>query len=247
MATRNGQRGVVSPALWTYDIEEGKPIPRQRLTHGNEILPNILPEYPAIGDAVRYGNRLHTLPAVFHAFNHYQPEMPPAFVAPPQIDDALGLFVGYLLFDAWIDNTDRHHENWAFIEQNQEPKRFFLSPTYDHASCLECHLKNEERERRLNTSDLLYSVAAYAKRARSGLYGDSGDKKALLTIDAFAHLARLRPEAGRFWLERLSQVHDDAISSVLQRFPAERASPRETRFAAELMRANRAALLLLEI
>ena len=39
--------------------------------------------------------------------------------------EAVDVFVGYLMFDAWIANTDRHHENWALV----------VSPESNDASC----------------------------------------------------------------------------------------------------------------
>ena len=34
----------------------------------------------------------------------------------PAIRSPLDLFVGYLLLDSLIGNTDRHHENWAILQ-----------------------------------------------------------------------------------------------------------------------------------
>jgi len=52
--------------------------------------------------------------------------------APAQIS-SLGVFVGYMLLDAWTANQDRHHENWAAITG---AKGVELAPTFDHGSAL---------------------------------------------------------------------------------------------------------------
>jgi len=74
------------------------------------------------------------------------------------------IFVGYLVLDALIGNTDRHEENWAAVS-GREGRR--LAPTYDHASSLGFQLADSQRQERLITNDDGYSVEAYARRARS--------------------------------------------------------------------------------
>jgi hypothetical protein len=81
-------------------------------------------------------------------------------------------FAGYLIFDALIGNTDRHHENWGVaVVRNDTKVDFHLAPTFDHASSLGRELTDERRHDRLNTRDQGYSVEAYAERARSAFYG----------------------------------------------------------------------------
>jgi hypothetical protein len=74
------------------------------------------PEYPVAG---AYRLSEHTLDRVVAAITHHAvglPDIPESMLPlPPGVDDALGLFAGYLLLDALIGNTDRHHENWAVV------------------------------------------------------------------------------------------------------------------------------------
>ncbi|MEG3898961.1 MULTISPECIES: hypothetical protein [unclassified Microcoleus] len=53
------------------------------------------------------------------------------------------------MLDAWIGNTDRHHENWGFVEvrASKTPQVIaHLAPTYDYASSLgREHSKRLER------------------------------------------------------------------------------------------------------
>ena len=46
----------------------------------------------------------------------------------------LHYFVGYLVFDCWIGNPDRHDENWGFVFMPDNSIE--LAPTFDHASGL---------------------------------------------------------------------------------------------------------------
>lgn len=77
------------------------------LVHGNELLAEIDPSYSPAG--ARYvRTRQHTLDALSGALR--------AEVAPPwnwqppgDVQTAEQVFGGYLLLDAWVSNTDRHH------------------------------------------------------------------------------------------------------------------------------------------
>lgn len=63
-------------------------------------------------------------------------------------------FVGYLLFDALIGNTDRHHENWGVVVVETEgANAYHLAATFDHASSLGRELTDERRTDRLTTKD----------------------------------------------------------------------------------------------
>jgi hypothetical protein len=66
------------------------------------------------------------------------------------IGAAVDVFVGYLMLDAWIGNTDRHHENWGLVVHAQGTH---LAPSYDHAASLGAHETEENRHDRLTTRD----------------------------------------------------------------------------------------------
>jgi hypothetical protein len=68
------------------------------------------------------------------------------------------IFLGYLLFDALIGNTDRHHENWGEVLIHGDrtiagEAAFCLAPTFDHASSLGRDMTDLRRQERLNTRD----------------------------------------------------------------------------------------------
>jgi hypothetical protein len=103
------------------------------LIHGNELLQEHRPEYPV---HVAYGASEHTIAIVLDAlgrdFVH-----PPATTASAVLATAADWFLGYLMLDAFIGNTDRHHENWAVLERADRAGRHAsLAPSYDHASSL---------------------------------------------------------------------------------------------------------------
>lgn len=64
-------------------------------------------------------------------------------------------FAGYLCLDVLVGNQDRHHENWGAIRKQ---KGIALAPTFDHSASLARNLKEQEKQDRLNTTDVGYSV-----------------------------------------------------------------------------------------
>ncbi len=62
-----------------------------------------------------------------------------------QLRNAAELFAGFLLLDALVGNTDRHHENWGVVRTMAGDVH--LAPTFDHASSLGAHaLDDQKRE-----------------------------------------------------------------------------------------------------
>ncbi len=82
------------------------------------------------------------------------------------VETARDVFVGYLMFDAWIANQDRHHENWGLVVTLETTH---LAPSYDHASSLGSGETDTDREDRLSPSDKRRSVERYVERAVSAL------------------------------------------------------------------------------
>lgn len=132
------------------------------LVHGNELLQAIDSTYPI--HEIR-GVRAHTVQNVLSALDAVRAPAPD--VALPSAAD---WFVGYLLLDAVILNTDRHHENWGVLERGAGLRE--LAPSYDHASSLGRELTDDERRRRVATRDVRSTVDRYVRRARSGLFLD---------------------------------------------------------------------------
>ena len=61
------------------------------------------------------------------------------------IVSALDVFVGYLLLDAWIGNTDRHHENWGFVLVGEANERGRLAPRMCSRADVRSRLKSWPR------------------------------------------------------------------------------------------------------
>jgi hypothetical protein len=160
---------------------------------------------------------------------------------PSDITTALGVFVGYVMLDAWTANQDRHHQNWGAVQEADGTKR--LAPTYDHGAALARNLSDEERKERLETRDAGRALPRFANRAQSGFYRTVSDKKTLLAIEVFQAFAALDAVAARIWLDKLASIGPDTVTSLVSRIPSPRMSPVTQRFTLELLAHNQRRLL----
>ncbi len=151
-----GERCVISPSI----------VPRGcSLITGNELLGSHQPSYTQAFS--KFKQSAHTLETIWDVLEQSNCECPLHWNRPPGVYTARDVFVGYLVLDTLIGNTDRHDENWAPIQAPEEAlNRRHLAPTFDHASSLGCHETDENRKVRLDTKDFGRSVEKYAERSR---------------------------------------------------------------------------------
>ncbi|RKI40785.1 HipA-like protein [Corallococcus sp. AB004] len=229
LAVCEGKPGIVSPSF----LEPG-----DRLVHGNELLVKLDTSYPVDG---RFHISEHTAEAVFTALKQSQVKTwshcPHAL---PESFDGYDLFLGYLLFDAWIGNSDRHHENWAVVQRGEQR---MLSPTYDHGSSMG---RNETEPRamlRLEGKDPRVTIDSYASKCFSALFHPSSPQKAMPTLDAFFYASQERPLALGYWLDRLKSTTEEFVRMAFQSIPDDRITMTHRRFAHALIKHNRGRLL----
>lgn len=231
LATWNSTFGTVSPSFVPIN---------GTLILGNEILARRGPDYPQYQ---AFGVSQHTLDVVLAAISNNAVNQPLDWTPPDRILTAVDTFVGYLLLDAWIGNSDRHHENWGFVETRIESLTpqvtVHLAPTYDHASALGRELLDVKRQERLKGD----SVTAYVAKCRSALYAQVGDKKALFTLDAFLDALQRYPNAAKVWLTLLASVSIADTMALFNRIPRERISEIAIAFAQEILEINQRRLL----
>lgn len=141
-------------------------------------------------------------------------------------------WVGYLVLDALIGNTDRHQENWAVVGDGRRR----LAPTFDHASSLGFQLDDDQRSERLGTGDQNRTVAAYAARAVTKFEDSPHPCDA-----AIAALADASEVARAHWKDRLDGII--GIEHLTDQLPTHRASVPARSFANELFAENLARLV----
>lgn len=214
------------------------------IIHGNQLLGFVDSTYGRAERVRRYGEPSHTLEAIFSVFDYFDCRPPESFTASePQID-VIGAFAGYILLDALIGNTDRHHQNWAVTVAPGED-RFCLAATFDHASCLGRDLPEEEIVKRLATRDAGFSPEAYAERARSALFRPSETEKSMTTLEAFERVQRLHSKHGAVWLNRVENISEKEFGDILTAVPESRMPVAAKKFALRTMMHNRNRLLKL--
>ena len=234
LATLDGQPGVVV-LDFTDHTRAGE------LVLGNALLLEADPKYPQGG---RYRVAQHRIDTVLDVLDQ-QCTAPRDMRDEPVMSSAGAVFVGFLMLDVLIGNTDRHHENWGVLMPSDTARGAVavLAPSFDHASSLGQILTDDERLRRLETRDSGFSVDAFVRKARSALYGDLGSTQPLTTWEAMQWAGRRYDLALAKWLERLRTVPAQQLADAVRAVPEERMSPVAKRFAEAVLMSNRARLL----
>lgn len=225
------QPGVICPTM----------VPRPLiLVLGNQLLYFGDQSYPA-DEERKYGVREHTIDAVARLVSILEPPAAEWMTRTPNgIATSTGVFIGYMMLDAWVANQDRHHQNWGGIWDGSDLR---LAPTFDHGASLARNLSDEERKDRLATRDQKRSLDHFASRARSGFYESPNDAKTLPVLDAFQHFANREPESARIWLGKLAEISQIAVDAILAEIPPKRMSPVTREFTLKLLMINQRRLL----
>lgn len=242
LASWNGAKGVVTESF----VPSGG-----RLVHGNEILYRADGEYKSVAG---YNNNYHTVKMVMKFLANKSKIKtgrilnigpPISLDAVDSIKNAADAFVGYLMLDAWVGNTDRHHENWAICISMGEGIR--LAPSYDHASSLGRIESQEKKSDILTTKDRNRSISSYCDRARSALFRDVSDRKPLSPIDAFVEAASFRPLAAKYWQGRLKKVQPELVRHILDLVPESEMSATDRLFANAILETNSSKILTMAV
>ena len=236
LATCQQCRGIIS-LDFTDRRRRGEFVP------GNELLVEIDRSYP---QNAYYRASLHTVDNILRAIS--QDFLIPSVVEffPDGRCSPKALFLGYLLLDALIGNTDRHHENWGLLVKAEGGKRTAeLAPTFDHASSLGRELNDARIEACLagSRSKSGPSIERYANRARSAIYLRADDAHPLTPLEAFREFCLRADGASQAWLDKVAQIDDDALGVVVERVPTRILGPARKKFVCGLLSYNRTRLL----
>ena len=219
-----GNEGVISPLL----------VPKNgRLIHGNEILAKIIKGYPI---TKRYKVKEYQLKSVLAIIKIIPQLLPIGYGGNSIIKCPLDVFLGYIIFDCWIANQDRHHENWGMVLDTNKPS-LHLSPTYDHASGLGCRVPDRERRGRLTTKDTNFSIEAFAKRAITPFYNMRS--RYISTIDVVMQSSRQNKIASAYWINRIEEISRNELVDIFQKIPEKLISEPAIDFSIALLETNK--------
>lgn len=243
LAICNGMRGTLCVDV-TRDIPYKDSVETGTLIHGNQIIPMLVDSaYPA---SSTFRAKAHTIEAIHGVLTKEYIVAPANTILPNGVTTSRGVFAGYLMLDALVGNTDRHHENWAIIDFTGDAEDpLHLSPSFDHASSLGRELLDSKID--AYASQLPQSVQKYSSKARSAIYASIDDSKPLSTMGAFFAWRNLVPNEADAWLEQLRNLKNQEISAIIEAIPSDRMSSQRKLFVQELVAHNRDKLLSGEV
>jgi len=236
LAEWRDRAGIISPTFVPNDT---------RLIHGNELVGGKVTVASQDTKVRFYHEREHTASRVFQFLLQSSDYImrPQNFQSFSGVGSALDTFVGYLMFDVWIANQDRHSENWGVIKHLNN---VYLAPTYDHGSSLGRQETDERRNSMMTTKDKGASIEAYVRKARSAMYPNSPSNikpKALLNLDLFIEVKKIAPVAAAAWLSRLEMISASDIKGIIERIPESHMSDVARDFTHKLLILNQERLL----
>lgn len=212
LAVFNGEPGSITRSFTVDGLE---------LVHGNQILQAFVRGY---NPAKRFRQADHTMNKILMALDRI-------FSNDTAKQKAKSQFAEYLVLDALIGNTDRHHENWGVLRERRDGAWYgLLAPSFDHASSLGRELVDDRRARLLEED----RVGAYVERGRGAIYWSPEDIRgssplALVRRATLEYPHLLRPAMAQ--IDRL----DGNVDNLIGRIPDGWMSCLEMEFATKMI------------
>ncbi|MDE2757068.1 MAG: HipA domain-containing protein [Acidobacteriota bacterium] len=195
------------------------------LVHGNQMLAIVVHGYDPERE---FGQASHTLANIWRVMDR-------VFPAPNAVRLAKSCMAEYLMLDALIGNTDRHHENWGILLKRTGNRwRGFLAPSYDHASSLGRELLDVRRDMLLAEN----RVGNYAERGRGAVYWSEEERHGPSPLDLVRRAVRKYPDLFRRASRKLERVDEADFRQIIERVPSDWITPSSQIFALALMRYN---------
>jgi hypothetical protein len=216
LAEFQGERGSTTESF----ARDGR-----ELVHGNQLLSGLRGYDPE----VRFKQSNHTLGNIFLALEH-------TFSNADALRRAKLRLAEYLVFDALIGNTDRHHENWGLLRKRVgEGWQGMIAPSFDHASSLGRELRDVGSGRsraRLLAED---KVGAYAERGRGGVYWLEDEAQSPSPLELIRRASRQYPDFFASALEKIGKLDSQMFNDVIAAVPDDWMTQTAREFALALM------------
>lgn len=197
----------------------------RELIHGNQILEMAIDGYDP---SVEKKNFNHTLANIWRVMEH-------TFVEPEAVKRAKLGIAEYMVLDALIGNTDRHHENWGILRKRTgDHWKGFLAPSFDHASSLGRELQDVRRDKYLTEN----RMGNYAEKGRGGIYWSKDEQHGPSPVELVRRAANNFPELFRSALMKLEKLDKDSIVNSVNCVPDDWMTLSARTFAIELMHYN---------
>lgn len=195
LAVFEGHKGVALRSFVSHGEE---------LVHGNQLMEIAVDSYnPEAG--FRY--KRHSLANIWECLGLL------SRLTESDLPTTKRLFAGYLLLDAVVGNTDRHHENWGISLGAGRGVR--LAPSFDHGSSLGRELRDERRLARLSEDQ----VGAYLERGRGGVYWSEEEVHGPSPLELFRLASRRYPNAFLPTLGGIDRFSGVNVRELVDRVP----------------------------
>lgn len=225
LAEYAGRIGCIS--LNFIDVQAG-----ESLVHGNEIMAWQATGYDKSKVFRQSDHTLENIQAAIHGL-----------FDPVHADIVLTELAGYMVLDALIGNTDRHHENWGLRLSARTGSRpqttLSVAPSFDHASSLGRELSDMRRAELLAS----HQIAKYVEKGRGGIFRDSSQPHGENPLRLVLVAARRYPSYFRPALEQLAAFEPKALQGILAALPPVRTSELAKQFAEAMVLYARSSLI----
>lgn len=199
------------------------------LIHGNRVLETTIPTY----------NRQAMRRQPYYTLENILLALKRTFIGDDAVEKTKRQFAEYVVMDAVIGNTDRHHENWGILRTwTDEGWRGRLAPTFDHASSLGRELLDEKRTMRLREKSIGHYAERGARGKGRGVYWSILNKYPPSPLELVRLAARGEPDLFRPAVSRLEKLDVDSLRELVNRVPDGWMTPAAREFAVALMRYN---------
>lgn len=135
--------------------------------------------------------------------------------APEAYQGVFEQFIGILVFDYLIGNTDRHQSNWALICENG---KWRLSPLYDNSSSLCAYLSGSKMETFLGRDMKLWNSLVDTK-SKSLIRIKESDTKIPTHLEVMKYIANVYYDIAYPYVIRIRQnITSDKINNLLSEY-----------------------------
>ena len=224
LADYNGKVGCISCNF--IDVDAG-----EALVHGNEIMAWKVTGYDKAKVFRQADHTLENIQLAIQALSDFA-----------NTDAVLTELAGYLVLDALIGNTDRHHENWGLRLHSpvaQQTRTLSAAPSFDHASSLGRELLDARRIELLTNQQ----IDRYISKGRGGIFRDPQQAHGENPLRLVQVAARAYPAYFRPAIERVAVLDTQVLHDIFERLPPERVAEPAKRFAEAMTLSARTALI----
>jgi hypothetical protein len=193
------------------------------LIHGSEVLAGRVLGYEK---SKQWGQSDHCIKNILTAVEK-------SFPTQRQRISQLRTLAGFMVLDAIICNTDRHHDNWGLLSgPSSRGKRVHeIAPSFDHASSLGRELRDSKRMEILARNDM----ERYALRGRGGIFWEDTDLKGENPLLLVTKAVESFPKYFHPWILKLNELQDEDIAGIVGSVPVEWMSAAAKEFCIRLM------------